>query len=226
MNKRLTIDKAPLGQKAADIIRERIIEGSYPQGSRLIEEELAGEFNISRACVRDAFLMLESEGMVRRERNKCTTVLTLTSDDIESLFKFRMALELLAVETCIEKGRVPKEKLERCLKALDRVLAKTTVNPLEFVETDLDFHEVIIQSTGNPYLQNVFRSIKYQLMTLLFSLYSRYTEQFSGRGVGEHYRLVELMIQGDAEKAQQHLKEHIRNNLDYVMELKKRILKN
>lgn len=219
MNKRLTIDKAPLGQKAADIIRQRIIEGVYPQGSRLIEEDLASEFSISRACVRDAFLMLESEGMVRRERNKCTTVMTFSSEDIEHLFRFRMALEILAVETCIEKRRVPKERLEKCLKALDRVLAKPAVNSLEFVETDLDFHEAIIKSTDNPYLQNVFRSIKYQLMTLLFSLYSRYTEQFSGRGVGQHYRMIEVMALGDIEKARQHVREHIQNNLDFVMEL-------
>lgn len=225
MNKRLTIDNAPLGQKAADVIRERIIEGVYAQGSRLTEEDLAGEFNISRACVRDAFLMLESEGMVRRERNKCTTVLSLGPEDIENLFKFRLALELLAVETCIEKDCVPRDRLEKCMKTLDRVLAKSKVNPLEFVEVDLNFHEAIIQSAGNPYLENVFRSIKYQLMTLLFSLYSRYTDQFSGRGLGEHHRIIETMVQGDAGKACHHLREHIQNNLDFVMELNHRIQK-
>lgn len=225
MNKQLTIDKAPLGQKAAKVIRERIIEGVYAQGSRLTEEDLAGEFNISRACIRDAFLMLESEGMLRRERNKCTTVLTLEPEDIENLFKFRLALELLAVETCIEKGCVPRERLEKCMKALDRALAKPKVNPLEFVEADLNFHEAIIQSAGNPYIETVFRSIKYQLMTLLFSLYSRYTEQFSGRGLGEHHRMIEYMAQGDTEKACSHLREHIRSNLDFVMELNHRIQK-
>ena len=225
MNKQLTIDNAPLGQKAADVIRTRIIEGVYAQGSRLTEEDLSGEFNISRACVRDAFLILEAEGMVRRERNKCTTVLQLAAEDIENLFKFRLALELLAVETCIEKHCVPKEQLEKCMKTLDRVLARPKVNPLEFVEADLNFHEAIILSAANPYLENVFRSIKYQLMTLLFSLYSRYTEQFSGRGLGEHHRMIETMVQGDAGKACQHLREHIQNNLDFVMELNGRIQK-
>ncbi len=223
MSKQLTIDNAPLGRKAADLIRERIIRGVYAQGSRLIEEDLAGEFAISRACVRDALQFLESEGMVRRERNKCTTVLSLGHEDIENLFKFRMALELLAVETCIEKGSVPEERLEKCMKTLDRALARAKVNPLEFVEADLNFHEAIIQGAGNPYLENVFRSIRYQLMTLLFSLYSRYTEQFSDRGLGEHRRMIEYMAQGDAGKACQHLREHIQNNLDFVMELKHRI---
>jgi len=225
VNKTLTIDKAPLGQRAADIIRERIIEGEFAQGSRLIEEELAGELGISRACVRDAFLILESEGMVHRERNKCTTVMQLSPEDIEHLFKFRMAIELLAVETCIEKNCVPMEALQQRLKALDRVLEKAKVNPLEFVETDLEFHEAVIRAAGNPYLDNVFRSIKYQLMTLLFSLYSQYTAQFSGQGVGQHHKMVEYMAGGDVKKACQHVREHIQNNLDFVMEISQRLQK-
>ncbi len=223
MSKTLTIDKAPLGQRAADIIRERIIEGEFAQGSRLIEEELAGEFGISRACVRDAFLILESEGMVHRERNKCTTVMQLSPEDIEHLFKFRLAIELLAVETCIEKSCVPMEELQQRLKALDRVLEKPQVNPLEFVQADLEFHEAVIRAAGNPYIDNVFRSIKYQLMTLLFSLYSRYTAQFSQQGVGQHHRMVEYMADGKTEQASRHMREHIQNNLDFVMELSQRV---
>lgn len=72
--KTIHIDKTVYGQKAVNIIRQRTIEGVYAQGQRLIEEDLAEEYNISRDCIRDAFLILESEGMVNSERNKCTKV--------------------------------------------------------------------------------------------------------------------------------------------------------
>jgi DNA-binding GntR family transcriptional regulator len=150
-------------------------------------------------------------------------VIKLSTDDIEHLFKFRMVMELLAVETCIEKGCVPMEKLQQRLKALDRVLEKPKVNPLDFVEADLDFHEAVIQAAGNPYIDNVFRSIKYQLMTLLFSLYSHYTAEFSEKGVGQHHRMVDYLAGGDIEQARRHVREHIQNNLDFVMELNQRI---
>jgi DNA-binding GntR family transcriptional regulator len=215
----INIDKAPLGQKAADIIRQRIIEGSYSQGSRLIEEELAAEFGISRACIRDAFLMLETEGMVERERNKCTKVLKFNQEDIENLFKFRLALELLAVETCIEKNRVPGEKLKQSLKVLDRVMKKSSINSLEFVEADLAFHEAIVQSSGNAYVINVFKSLKYQMMTLLYSLNTIFREEFSLEGVGQHERILESMEKGDAAKAGEILREHIQNNLIHIMRL-------
>src|SRR4030042_4233726 len=150
---KVSIDKTPLGKKAADIIRQRIIKGIYNQGARLIEEELAGEFDISRACIRDAFLLLESEGMVKREHNKNTKVLKLKPKDIEDLFRLRLALELLSIETCINNNRFPTEKLKHCLKELE----KNSVNTLEYVEADLNFHEAIIASAKNTYVINVFK---------------------------------------------------------------------
>ncbi len=213
-----SIDKTPLGKKAADIIRQRIIKGDYSQGSRLIEEELAGEFEISRVCIRDAFLILESEGMVKREHNKYTKVLKLKPKDIEDLFRLRLALELLSIEICINNNRFPSEKLKHCLKELE----KNDVNSLEYVETDLNFHEAIIASAQNTYVINIFKSIKYQLMTLLFSLYNMFQEDFSIKGSRQHHKIVEFLEKGDIKNAQDFLKDHIQNNLDYVIKLSER----
>jgi len=210
-----SIDKTPLGKKAADIIRQRIIKGVYNQGSRLIEEELAGEFEISRVCIRDAFLILESEGMVKREHNKYTKVLKLKPKDIEDLFRLRLALELLSIETCINNNRFPSEKLKHCLKELE----KNSINSLEYVETDLNFHETIIATAQNSYVINVYKSIKYQLMTLLFSLYNMFQEDFSVKGSRQHHKIVEFLEKGDLDNAQDFIKEHIKNNLDYVIKL-------
>jgi len=215
---KVRIDKTPLGKKAADIIRQRIIKGIYNQGARLIEEELAGEFDISRVCIRDAFLILESEGMVKREHNKNTKVLKLKPKDIEDLFRLRLALELLSIETCINNNSFPTEKLKHCLKELE----KNSINTLEFVEADLNFHEAIIASAQNTYVINIFKSLKYQLMTLLFSLYNMFKEDFSTKGSKQHHKIVGFLEKGDIKNAQEFLKEHIQNNLDYIIELNER----
>lgn len=216
------IDKTPLGQKAANIIRQRIIEGRYAQGSRLIEKKLADEFSISRNCVREALLILETEGMVRSERNKYTKVLNLKLKEIEDLFLFRMTLELLSIETCIKKKCVPVEKLNHCVMKLDEILNKKVTNSFEFVETDLCFHETIIISSKNIYVINIFKSIKYQLMTLMFSLYNKFKEEFSVQGLDQHHRIVDFMEKGDIKSASDFLREHVQNNLDYVIMLSER----
>ena len=221
-SEKTSIDKTPLGQKAANIIRQRIIEGIYAQGSRLIEEKLAGEFNISRNCIREAFLILESEGMVRSERNKYTKVIKLKQKEIEDLFLFRMTLEMLSIETCIQKNCIPVEKLNHCVKKLDKMINKKTMNSFEYVEADLHFHEIIIISSQNMYVINIYKSIKYQLMTLLFSLYNMFKEDFSVQGMGQHNKIAAFMEIGDIKSAQDFLREHIKNNLDYVIKLNER----
>ncbi len=217
---KVSIDKTPLGKKAADIIRQRIIKGVYNQGARLIEEVLAGEYDISRACIRDAFLILESEGMVKREHNKYTKVLKLKPKDIEDLFRLRLALELLSIETCINNNRFPTVKLKHCLKELE----KNSINTLEYVEADLNFPEAIIASAQNTYVINIFKSLKYQLMTLLFSLYNMFEEDFSVKGSKQHHKIVDFIEKGDIKNAQEFLKEHIQNNLNYVIKLNERAI--
>jgi DNA-binding GntR family transcriptional regulator len=221
-SEKITIDKTPLGQKAASIIRHRIIEGAYVQGSRLIEEKLANEFNISRSCIREAFLILETEGMVKSELNKYTKVLKLKQKEIEDLFLFRMALELLSIETSIMKDCVPLEKMNQLVKRLDDLINSKAINSFEYVETDLSFHEAIVASSQNMYIINIYKSIKYQLMTLLFSLYNKFKEEFSIQGMGQHYKITEFMRVGDIKSAQDFLKLHIQENLDYVIKLNER----
>jgi len=135
---------------------------------------------------------------------------------------FRMTLEMLSIETCIQKNCVPVEKLNNCVKKLDKMINKKTLNSFEYVETDLHFHEIIVISSQNMYVINIYKSIKYQLMTLLFSLYNMFKEDFSVQGMGQHNKIAAFMEKGDIKSAQDFLREHIQNNLDYVIKLNKR----
>jgi GntR family transcriptional regulator len=65
----------PLYHQVAGILRQRIEEGAYPVGWRLNSEgELAEEFDVSRATIRQAMGALESEGLVVRRRGRGTFV--------------------------------------------------------------------------------------------------------------------------------------------------------
>jgi len=212
-----------MASKAADIIRERIIKGYYPESARLIEEDLSSEFGISRACIREALLVLESEGMVLRESNKSTRVLQLTQKDIEDLFSFRLYLELLGVETIVDKNSVPVSALKKLLKKLDEIKLNDKSNSFKFIEADLNFHEEIILSSTNSYVINAWKKIKYQIMTLMFSLYNTFKEDFNIQGTNEHANILESLECGDVSSAQQILKQHIKLSFDYIMALSSRI---
>lgn len=83
---------------AADEIRGRILGGSFAPGFQLKQEDLAREFGISRIPIREALLLLESEGLVRIMPHRGAVVVKLNAEEIEELFNMRMLLEPFLLE--------------------------------------------------------------------------------------------------------------------------------
>src|SRR4029079_16583592 len=76
--------QAPLARNASvaatEVIREAIVDGRLEPGQRLKEEELARELGISRTPIREALLILQSEGLVEATPNRGATVRTHTPE--------------------------------------------------------------------------------------------------------------------------------------------------
>lgn len=85
-------------------IRRGIVEGHYPPGSRLVEQRLAEELQVSRTPVREAVRRLESEGLVVVERNRGAQVRPLDEADISDLYEVRARLEAYAAELAAERA--------------------------------------------------------------------------------------------------------------------------
>lgn len=54
--------------KAYEMIRDRILNGAYPGGMKLVEERLAEEIGVSRTPIREAIRRLEQEGLIKRKK--------------------------------------------------------------------------------------------------------------------------------------------------------------
>jgi len=78
---------------AADLIRQAIVDGRVPPGHRLKEEELAQQLGISRTPVREALLVLQSEGLVEAAPNRGATVRAYDTADLEEMYELRALLE-------------------------------------------------------------------------------------------------------------------------------------
>ena len=78
---------------AADLIRQAIVEGRVLPGERLKEEELAQQLGISRTPVREALLILQTEGLVEASPNRGATVRSYELPDLEDMYELRALLE-------------------------------------------------------------------------------------------------------------------------------------
>jgi DNA-binding GntR family transcriptional regulator len=82
-------------------LREGILSGAIPPGSRLRQERLAEQFGTSRIPVREALRALEHEGIVSSVPYRGFTVTELDADDIEEVYEMRILLESHAVRLAV-----------------------------------------------------------------------------------------------------------------------------
>mgnify|MGYP001251308046 CR=1 FL=1 len=153
-------------------IGHSIMQGRYPVGSVLPgDAELMQFFGVSRTALREALKTLAAKGLIESKTKVGTRVLgrekwnMFDADILEWhlqlgvdakflgwLFEIRQALEPLACATAALR-RSP-EQLERMREALDG-MASSRDDRKGFTKADLDFHQTILEASGNPFLQSI-----------------------------------------------------------------------
>lgn len=199
-----TLKKSTLGQQTADILRERIILGEYPQGQRLAEEELAEEFDISRASIREALRLLESEGMLFREINKRTYVRTFTKKEIKALLSVRALLERQSVKFCLENHCIPEKELCMYLEQMKRFTQSGPGAWNEYLRADIGFHQTIIKGMDNPYITKFWKLLQSQYLMVVYMLRVIMPNAFFGAS-DEHETMLKQLIAGNGEPWFSHL---------------------
>ncbi len=132
----------PLRETVRDTLRTRIFEGHYAPGTRLVERDLAAEFNVSRLPVREALRMLRQEGLLRTGAPAAPRCSSLSPKDVEDLFDVRQSLEVLACRLAAVRA-TPEDLsyLDGLLDEAERCLAKGAV--MEAHRANSEFHDAI-----------------------------------------------------------------------------------
>src|SRR2546422_10960976 len=108
-----------LAERAAELIRERILAGDFASGDRLVEARIAEQLGISRGPLREALKQLAAEGLVREEPRRGAFAATPTAGDGGDTSQPRAAIEGRAARPVIYKGA--PAATEAPLRARDRV---------------------------------------------------------------------------------------------------------
>ncbi|QNS02423.1 GntR family transcriptional regulator [Streptomyces xanthii] len=196
-------------------LRERIIEGQYPAGMRLVEREIADELRVSRVPVREAMQRLASEGFLTVQPRRGSVVAGFGPEDAAHLFDIRENLEGLAARL-VARGATPAE-----LKDLEKLLARARKAAeagrlRAAVSLNADFHRRIVELSGNPLLVDVMAPLDSRLRRL-FRLTSG---QADGEPMcGAHERLFEAIRDGDEARAEELARAHVADTRDSALHL-------
>ncbi|RAM38100.1 GntR family transcriptional regulator [Arthrobacter globiformis] len=192
----------PLRETVRDTLRTRIFEGHYAPGARLVERDLAAEFNVSRLPVREALRMLRQEGLLSDRGARGAEVSSLSPKDVEDLFDVRQSLEVLACRLVAVRA-TPEDLglLEGLLEEAERCLAKGAV--MEAHRANSDFHDAITRIADNGFLKAALEPLQGR-MHWLFRHVSDLPEL-----IQEHRDLYEAIASGDPDRAAAQSASHI-----------------
>lgn len=200
MSKKPQRAKAARSRKDAyEAIRNRIAEHQLLPGSKLREQEIAAEFRLSRAHVREIFGALEQRGLIVRVPNRGAMVAYLDATQAINLYHVRESLEALAVRLAAKSAQKGAwdDLLKRFSSAIIAKLRKGEYAEYEAILGDLNRR--IIKHTNNPILADMLDRIHDRTQVM-----ARRVVVLQGRaelGFELHRKLTKALAAGDAETA-------------------------
>jgi DNA-binding GntR family transcriptional regulator len=196
-------------------IVEKIMSGEFPAGRRLVEEELARKYNVSRTPVREVLFALQRDGLVERVRNQGARVVSFTPDDVEEIFDLRKALECFCVPKAVRTLKLNDLLgLERRLGSL--IESRGSKWGDQAAEIDLELHAIIVKGSANRRLIAYTERIRRLQHSLQLAGYR--IEEHVRQSAREHLGIVRALLRRDVELAQTLLAEHIENGKGHALE--------
>ncbi|MDH6127062.1 GntR family transcriptional regulator [Kitasatospora sp. GP82] len=195
-----------LRDQVAHALRAALISGELRPGVVYSAPALAADFGVSATPVREAMLDLAREGLVEAVRNKGFRVTELTERDLDDYTEIRALIEVPTV------GRVTRtadpERLEALRPQAEAIVAAARQhNLIGYLEADRQFHLDLLGLAGNARLVDVVGDLRKRSRLYGLTRLDQRGELVSS--AEEHLELLDLMISGDAQAAEQCMADHL-----------------
>lgn len=204
----LTLERATLGEQTVDLLREYIVSGRIPPGTKLIEREVAQLLGTSRVPVRDALRKLEQEGLVI-PGSSGRHVIELSERDIRELYRVRVTLERLATELAAENICTDnRAALTATLESMREAVARH--DRARHVEVDVEMHRLVWRQADNRHLLRMLTS----MVGPIFMFVYNNADAFDWIETLElHEELVACISAGNVPAAARSIERHLENAL-------------
>lgn len=217
VNEKGQIEHESITSKAASIIRYKIIKGEFSQNERIRETDISNTLGISRLSIREAFLILEQEGLLVKEKNKYTKIIDFSEQDIIEIYSLRTVIECMCAGILIKKGNIPEKEIWKVVSALEKIANKNPIDELKWLDYDLAFHEAIVVNSGHTRAMNIWNNLKNQIKVLLYPVIKETSLIISTSSEESHANMFETMLKGNEAKFTFLLDKHISGGAQHVI---------
>lgn len=178
-------------EAAYEAIRQRILEGVYPSGHRLVLDQVARDLSISPVPVREAVRRLEAEGYVVVRRNAGAQVASIGHGEYEQVMEVLAVLE--AAATALTAPQVTDDDLAAARRANEALRAGLGTEDLRaFFRLNRAFHAILYARCPNAHLVE-FIDREWQRMVAIRPTGFTYRPERARAAVREHEQLLRLI---------------------------------
>ena len=201
-------------RQTADRIRDMILEGRFEDGAPLRQSRLAEELGVSRVPLREAFQLLETEGLVALRSNRGAIVSLPSPREIEQRAEMRAQIEGWLAQTAARYAtEADIAKLEAAQAAME------TCSDEDWSRHNIAFHEALLAPANRPHVIEHLRALHQRLFQRfgkpIISVRARQ------RQLREHAEILDCFRRCDGEALAAHLETHIimsaRPAIDHIL---------
>jgi DNA-binding GntR family transcriptional regulator len=207
--------------KAYENLRYKIITQELPPGELLKEKDLMAHYKIGRTPLREIFIELQREDLIRRVPRAGTWVAPMDLDYVKQVAEVRAALEGLAGELAAQ--RISKDQLAD----LDRILEKASadqaagnVNYQELIQYESRFHRIVYSATGNKKLEELL--LEYLGMGTRLWYYLVFTEEHLFKLFEEQRAMLAALKERDGKRCRRLMEQHTRAYFEHINGINKK----
>ena len=199
-----------------DKLRMAIYHGELTPGQRLVETELAGRYETSRGAVREALVLLSNEGLVERQRNRGAWVRPVSLKEAIEITEARAVLEgLCAAKAAAQATKRNHRELRATGRKMTDAVKKGDI--FTYSVTSQQVHTRVREISGQATAAGILDRLRYQSVRYQFSV-----SLLPGRpaqGLKEHLAIIDAVISGDPEVAEQTMRKHLHSVIGALNQL-------
>lgn len=201
------VAKRSLGDSVYEALRASILDGTLPQGMRIVEETIARQMEVSRAPLRQALWLLKRDGLIVDESARTTRVVTLDAEAIRELHLVRTLLETSACQRAAQ--RITSDEIDRIESILtDMQTAADAEDRAAVARLDYEFHRTLCHASGMPRLVEMWEH-QHVLFRLWLNMVGETLIESVDHIAASHRAIFEAVLEGDPDRIYDHVLEHV-----------------
>lgn len=200
-----------LSEQAYSALKKKLL--TLESGAYLSARQFASETSMSYTPVREAFLRLQSEGMLKQIPSVGFFMATMDVNEMIQSFQARECIEPFVLQKVFP--RITDKHIAQMREySQEQHKALTAEDIVQYMKFDIKLHEVLLDLYGNPHLKSLYHTVREKHMFCS----NRIALSFQPGALEEHTKLIDAVESGDIDLSLQLLNSHIESARQRMME--------